>query len=321
MQECDHEVGHPIDLVGSDPSVGEAEVQMIGRETRGGRSGEHLVESRDRDVDPGRVVRAELILARVRPVDAEVADVGERVTERAEFPIEHSRHLTGLPVDEAVAEPIVAVCDRDADLRRKLFGQTPTDLVDGREFAGLRLLPLRRPTAHLPLDVPLTLREVAETDLGGLTDGQRRAFRARRVGFVFQSFALLDYLTARENILYPYRIVRSLRLDTDARQRAVRLAEACGIGGKLDRHPGALSQGEQQRVAICRALVTCPSLILADEATGNLDPETKTVILDLLFERAAEAGATLLAVTHDHELLARFDRVIDFADLRQASPA
>lgn len=162
---------------------------------------------------------------------------------------------------------------------------------------------------------------VGDTTVSELSEPARRDFRSRSIGFVFQNFALMDYLSARENILYPYRIVRSLRLDTDARQRAVRLAEACGIGGKLDRHPGALSQGEQQRVAICRALVTCPSLILADEATGNLDPETKTVILDLLFERAAEAGATLLAVTHDHELLARFDRAIDFADLRQASPA
>lgn len=154
------------------------------------------------------------------------------------------------------------------------------------------------------------------TTLGGLPDAQRRAFRARRIGFVFQNFALLEYLTARENILYPYRIGAGLRLDAKARERAEQLADACGLAGKIDRHPAALSQGEQQRVAICRALVTEPVLILADEATGNLDPATKSLILDLLFERAEAAGATLLAVTHDHELLPRFDRVVDFADFR-----
>jgi putative ABC transport system ATP-binding protein len=157
---------------------------------------------------------------------------------------------------------------------------------------------------------------VAGTDVTALSDAERRRLRASRVGFVFQDFALLDYLPARQNILYPYRISPGLRLDTEARARAEALANACGIGDKLDRHPGALSQGEQQRVAICRALVTQPKLVLSDEATGNLDPESKARILDLLFERAAEAGAGVLAVTHDHELLPRFDRVLDFAEFR-----
>ncbi|ROU03702.1 ABC transporter ATP-binding protein [Histidinibacterium lentulum] len=157
---------------------------------------------------------------------------------------------------------------------------------------------------------------IGETEISSLSDRARRTFRARRIGFVFQTFALLDYLTARENILYPFRVGSGLSLDQAARDRAQALADRCGIGGKLDRRPGALSQGEQQRVAICRALVTRPGLILADEATGNLDPATKTLILDLLFDRAAEEGATVLAVTHDHDLLARFDRVIDFAQFR-----
>jgi putative ABC transport system ATP-binding protein len=155
------------------------------------------------------------------------------------------------------------------------------------------------------------------TDLATLSEPQRRAFRAARIGFVFQNFALMDYLSAFENILYPYRVAPGLRLDDTMRARARALAEACGMSDRLHRHPGALSQGEQQRVAICRALITRPGLILADEATGNLDPETKTRILDLLFDRAADAGATVLAVTHDHDLLPRFDRVIDFAALRQ----
>ncbi|MFZ5965339.1 ABC transporter ATP-binding protein [Thalassococcus sp. BH17M4-6] len=163
---------------------------------------------------------------------------------------------------------------------------------------------------------------VAEADLIGMTDAQRRAFRARRIGFIFQNFALVDYLNAFENILYPYRVGLGLRLDDAVRDRARTLAAACGITDRLANHPGALSGGEQQRVAICRALVTQPALILADEATGNLDPETKDAILDLLFDRAAEMNATILAVTHDHDLLPRFDRVIDFASLRQpAAPA
>lgn len=150
----------------------------------------------------------------------------------------------------------------------------------------------------------------------GLSDAARRTFRARKIGFVFQDFALLDYLSARENILYPFRITSGAPLDVEARARAETLAEACGLTGKLSRRPGALSQGEQQRVALCRALVRQPKLILADEATGNLDPENKSTILDLLFSRTREAGATLLAVTHDHDLLPRFDRVIDFSDYR-----
>ncbi|MEY1554326.1 ABC transporter ATP-binding protein [Yoonia sp. R2331] len=162
--------------------------------------------------------------------------------------------------------------------------------------------------------------DVAGTDVATLSDTQRRRFRASTIGFVFQDFALLDYLSARQNILYPYRITPALTLTAAARDRAEALATACGIGDKLDRHPTALSQGEQQRVAICRALVTQPKLILSDEATGNLDPDSKARILDLLFEQAAEAGAAVLAVTHDHELLPRFERVLDFAQFREGAP-
>jgi putative ABC transport system ATP-binding protein len=172
------------------------------------------------------------------------------------------------------------------------------------------------------LSVPEAGRvRVGDTEVSALGDRARRRFRARHIGFVFQNFALMEYLTARENILYPFRVGSGLALDRAARDRAQTLADRCGIGLKLDRRPGALSQGEQQRVAICRALVTRPGLILADEATGNLDPATKTLILDLLFDRAAEAGATVLAVTHDHELLPRFDRVVDFAQFRAAQGA
>ena len=161
--------------------------------------------------------------------------------------------------------------------------------------------------------------QVNDVAVNELSDAQRRAFRISRIGFVFQDFKLLDYLSVLDNILHPYRITRTLRLNSEVRGRARMLADEMGIGDKLNRKAQALSQGEQQRTAICRALLPQPGLILADEATGNLDPENKTRILDLLFERVDEHDATLLAVTHDHELLPRFDRVVDFRDFQAAA--
>ena len=157
---------------------------------------------------------------------------------------------------------------------------------------------------------------VTDVEVSALSDPNRRAFRIRHIGFVFQDFELLDYLNVMDNILHPYRITGALRLTTAVRQRARTLAERMGIGDKLARYANDLSQGEKQRVAICRALLPEPRLLLADEATGNLDPRNKRLILDLLFDNVDEHGTTLLAVTHDHELLPRFDRVVDFADYR-----
>jgi len=162
---------------------------------------------------------------------------------------------------------------------------------------------------------------VADVEVSALNDARRRAFRIRQIGFVFQDFELLDYLDVRDNILHPYRITGALHLNAGVRERARALADRMGIGDKLDRHANDLSQGEKQRVAICRALLPEPRLLLADEATGNLDPHNKRLILDLLFDSVDAHGATLLAVTHDHELLPRFDRVVDFADFRAAAAA
>ena len=143
-------------------------------------------------------------------------------------------------------------------------------------------------------------------------DADRRDFRISRIGFVFQDFMLIDYLNILDNILHPYRITKTLKLTSKVRSRAVRLARDMGIENKLHRLPQNLSQGEKQRAAICRALLPQPELILADEATGNLDPANKVLILELLFEQIQEAGSTLVAVTHDVELLKFFDRVVDF---------
>jgi len=158
--------------------------------------------------------------------------------------------------------------------------------------------------------------DVDGIDVGKLNDRDRRRFRITTIGFVFQDFELLDYLSVLDNILHPFRITDALELNQAVKARAVELAEAMGIGDKLKRKPNDLSHGEKQRVAICRALLPQPKLILADEATGNLDPDNKTLILDLLFSAVSEDDATLLSVTHDHELLKRFDRVIDFQEFQ-----
>ena len=157
---------------------------------------------------------------------------------------------------------------------------------------------------------------VGEIRIDSLNDAQRRDFRIQNIGFVFQDFELLDYLNVIDNILHPFRITKALKLDKDVRERAAALAKKMGIGDKLKRQTNDLSHGEKQRNAISRALLPHPKLILADEATGNLDPENKDRILDLLFQAVDEHEATLLAVTHDYELLKRFDCVVDFNDFR-----
>lgn len=151
-----------------------------------------------------------------------------------------------------------------------------------------------------------------------MAQAARRGFRLTRLGMIFQSFELVDYLSVADNILLPCRIGSHLPLTRDMRARAADLAEAAGLGDKLGRRPAELSQGEQQRAAICRALLARPALLLADEATGNLDPINKGAMLDLLFEQARLVGAAILAVTHDHDLLPRFDRTVDFAAFRSA---
>jgi ABC-type lipoprotein export system ATPase subunit len=162
---------------------------------------------------------------------------------------------------------------------------------------------------------------VVDTQIEQLSDAQRRDFRINNIGFVFQDFELIEYLNVMDNIIHPYRITRSLQLTQSVRRRAIQLAEKIGIVDKLHRYANDLSQGEKQRVAICRALLPGPKLVFADEATGNLDPRNKSRILDLLFDNVAEHGTTLLAVTHDHELLPRFDRVVDFLQFHEPKPA
>jgi ABC-type lipoprotein export system ATPase subunit len=144
-------------------------------------------------------------------------------------------------------------------------------------------------------------------------ESQRRVFRINHIGFMFQNFELIEYLNVYDNILFCYRINNALKLDAGVYDRINQLARRVGILSKLKKPVNELSQGEKQRVAICRALVVNPALLLADEATGNLDPENKILTLQLLMDMVDQHGSALLAVTHDHELLPYFDRVVDFS--------
>jgi putative ABC transport system ATP-binding protein len=151
-------------------------------------------------------------------------------------------------------------------------------------------------------------------ELKSLSDKERRNFRANNIGFIFQDFRLLDYLSVFDNILHSYRINNSLTLNKSVKDKARELAGNVHLADKLNRLTDNLSQGEKQRVAIARALLSDPKIILADEPTGNLDPKTKNEVLDSIFESVAAQNATLLLVTHAHEDLKRFDRVIDFEE-------
>jgi putative ABC transport system ATP-binding protein len=153
--------------------------------------------------------------------------------------------------------------------------------------------------------------QVLGRDLTELSDRQRRAFRVSQLGLVFQQFELLEYLTGWENLLLPYRINPALKLDQNVKQRAQQLVTTLGLTDKIQRRPDRLSQGEQQRVALGRALVHEPKCLLCDEPTGNLDPDSTLTALDLLFEQAERLQSTVVVVTHNHQILDRFDRVID----------
>lgn len=142
-----------------------------------------------------------------------------------------------------------------------------------------------------------------------------RQYRLSHIGMVFQSFELLEYLNVFDNILLPYRLDNTIEIETKTVTRAKEIAATFGIEDKLKRYPSQLSQGEKQRVAIMRALITGASLIVADEPTGNLDPENTDLVADQLLEFVKKEGATLVTVTHDHDFAKRFDRIIDFTEL------
>jgi putative ABC transport system ATP-binding protein len=155
------------------------------------------------------------------------------------------------------------------------------------------------------------------TEVSSLNDEDRQDFRALKMGLVFQEFELLEYLDVLDNILLPYRVSPVLGLNSIVRDRARSLAEHVGFEDKIHRYPGHLSQGERQRVAVCRAMVTEPAVIFGDEPTGNLDSKNRDAVMDILFRYSEEKKAPAVIVTHDRELMERFDRIVD---VREFSP-
>jgi lipoprotein-releasing system ATP-binding protein len=145
-------------------------------------------------------------------------------------------------------------------------------------------------------------------DVGAMADADLVAFRNRQVGFVFQFHHLLPEFSALENAEMPLRIARLPQ--GEARPRAQTLLERVGLGDRLTHRPGMLSGGEQQRVAVARALVTRPALLLADEPTGDLDEPTADALHDLLRQMHHEYGLTAVMATHNPRLAAQCDRVL-----------
>jgi len=204
-------------------------------------------------------------------------------------------------------EEVVALDDITFDLRER-----ETVAVVGRSGSGKSTL------LHIAggLDVPDRGRVLlGGRDIAGLSADERAEVRRSHVGFVFQFFHLLPDLTVAENVALP------LILDNagQAEERALAQLERVQLADKARRFPGELSGGEMQRVAVARALVAGPKVILADEPTGNLDSVTGAAVLDVLMEQATEAGAALLLVTHDDKAAARAQRAVTVADGRIVS--
>ena len=154
--------------------------------------------------------------------------------------------------------------------------------------------------------------EIAGTKLFGLNEKRTAEFRNRHIGFVFQFHNLLPEFSALENVMMPALIGGAKR--KEAKERALELLEAVGLTDRADHKPAQLSGGEQQRVAIARALINRPSVVLADEPTGNLDTHNRDEIQRLLFEVREKFGQTIVMVTHDERLAEMADRKIVMSD-------
>lgn len=148
--------------------------------------------------------------------------------------------------------------------------------------------------------------KLVDAELTELDEEARARVRGEHVGFVFQSFQLLASLTALENVMLP----AELRGESLAKEQAIALLDKVGLADRVTHYPRQLSGGEQQRVAIARAFASNPSVLFADEPTGNLDTHTGERIIDLLFEMNQEFGTTLIMVTHDPSLAERCDRTV-----------
>lgn len=165
------------------------------------------------------------------------------------------------------------------------------------------------------LDVPTSGKvRVLGTGTSGLDDGARTRMRRDTVGFVYQFHHLLPEFTALENVILPQRAAGIGKVA--ARERARHLLDSVGLGHRTDHRPAELSGGEQQRVAFARALANAPRLLLADEPTGNLDPETSDQVFGMLMDLVRETGLSALIATHNLDLARRMDRMLRLSEGR-----
>jgi putative ABC transport system ATP-binding protein len=163
------------------------------------------------------------------------------------------------------------------------------------------------------IDTPTSGKVLLDgTDVATLSDEKRTLLRRRRIGFVFQAFNLIPTLTAVENVQLPLEL--DGKPETEARERALAMLDWVGLSARADHLPSMLSGGEQQRVAVARALVTEPALLLADEPTGNLDSVSSQQVMRLLRELVDKHGQTVVIVTHDMQVAASADRTIRVRD-------
>ena len=156
--------------------------------------------------------------------------------------------------------------------------------------------------------------EVDGFRLDRISEKDRQDLRLLRLGLVFQEFELLDHLDALDNVLLPYRLSPDLTLDAVVRDRARSLLREVALDKEVRRHPRRLSHGERQRIAVCRALITSPAIVFADEPTGNLDTDNRDRITDILFRYTYETRAPLVIVSHDPAIVGRCGRSLDMAE-------
>jgi putative ABC transport system ATP-binding protein len=228
--------------------------------------------------------------------------------------------------DKCMTEPMVDIVDLHLSL---VGGAGPVNILRGVDLsiAGNETISIVGPSgagkttllmALSGLEKPTSgLVRVAGINLTDIDEDGLARFRRQHVGIVFQSFHLVPTMTALENVALPLEFAAA---ENPAEQAKAAL-EKTGLGDRLDHFPGELSGGEQQRVALARAFVAKPSLLLADEPTGNLDRETGQMVMDLLFDLQKEHGTTLVLVTHDETLAARCHRSVYMIDGKFKNPS
>ncbi len=222
-------------------------------------------------------------------------------------PIMEVRNLTR--VHPTAAGPLTVLSDVSFSI-----DAGDTCAITGRSGSGKTTLLGLCAGLDLPTSGTVTL---AGHELTRLSEDARAKLRNDLIGFVFQNFQLLPTLTALENVLIPLEL-KGGRID---RSLARKLLEKVGLGHRLDHFPVQLSGGEQQRVALARAFIHHPRVLFADEPTGNLDADSRTVVEDMLFDLNREAGTTLIIVTHDPGLAARAGRSIALSGGKLVNPS